>query len=176
MAAFFDQVPEAVQQHLRGIIRTSGLSATDESLEQLAQGWVEKMELFTAQTLDRDMEEVDVLPQDDARGALVLTYSGSLITLGPLDGQSRSAEYTSIGLRRDVPDKASKEDSRLEQDVTMDEPVVFTSGPIQRSSAVYKIAVPRGDLSPEEQSLLLGDATQILTEGFVEVNKTIILE
>jgi hypothetical protein len=176
MGEFLDQVPEAVRDHLRGIARTSGLPAGEESLENLAKGWIDKMDFFQNYIDEFAMEETEEFERDSPRGGLLLTYSGSIITLGPLTGEARSAEYTSIGLRSDVPDSASKEDSRLEADVELDAPAVFLTGPIQKSSAIYKIAVYREEMAPEEEAERLAEATQILTDGFIEVNKTLIVE
>jgi hypothetical protein len=105
-----------------------------------------------------------------------MTYSGSLLTFGPAGEEGRSAEYVSIGMRQDVPDTAKKDESVLAEDVQVDEVVSFESGPIKQSSAVFKIAVVQEDLEPEEQDELLSEVTQVLTEGFVEVNKTTFAE
>jgi len=105
-----------------------------------------------------------------------MTYSGSLLTLGPMVEGERQAEYTSIGLRKDVPDSAGDKSASLAEDVRIDEPVVFSKGPIRKSSAVFKIAVLKEHLEPKEESERLSEATQILSEDFVEVNKTIIAE
>jgi hypothetical protein len=53
---------------------------------------------------------------------------------------------------------------------------VFTKGPIQKSSPIFKVAVPPEELEPEEQLELLTDVTQVITEDFVEVNKTIVID
>ncbi|HUZ16786.1 MAG TPA: hypothetical protein VMV68_00245, partial [Spirochaetia bacterium] len=89
---------------------------------------------------------------------------------------ARQAEYTSIGLRRDVPGAAEDERAALAEDIRVDEPVVFSKGPIEKSSAVYKIVVVKEQLDPVEESERLSEATKILSEDFVEVNKTIIAE
>ncbi len=57
------------------------------------------------------MDEVDHLNEDEERAMLLLTYSGSLLSLGC--GKVRSMEYASIKLRGDVPDIIKSEKVEL---------------------------------------------------------------
>lgn len=50
----------------------------------------------------------------------------------------------------------------------------FSVGPITKSSPVYKIAVVKEEMRPEKDEELLSEVTQILSEGFTEINKTIL--
>jgi hypothetical protein len=45
MGEYLDQVPGEVQDHIRQITKSSGLPDTEESVEMIAQGWLEKKEL-----------------------------------------------------------------------------------------------------------------------------------
>jgi hypothetical protein len=100
-----------------------------------------------------------------------MTYSGSLLNIGPLREGGRTAQYASIGLRHDVPEAAVQEGSDLSADVRVGAPVTFSKGPIQSSSPLFKIAVTSEDLGLDEQEEQITTATQILTREFVEVNK-----
>jgi hypothetical protein len=171
-----DQVSEKVQNHIRQLIKSSGLPDSEESVEAIAQGWLEKQASFEEQVEERNMEEVDFLASDDQKGCLLMTYSGSLLNIGPLVDEVRKAEYTSIGMRQDVPESAEEENSKLDGDIEVDNSVTFIRGPIKKSSPIFKIAVPAEDMEAEEQEELLSEVTKLLTEDFVEVNKTIILE
>ncbi|MFP4637581.1 MAG: hypothetical protein ACLFM6_03985 [Spirochaetaceae bacterium] len=173
MGTYLEQIPENIRDHIKQITRTSGLPDTEESVERMAQSWLEKKQAFEDKLEELNMEEVDEFGVDEERGALVLTYSGSIINLGPIVDGVRRAEYVSIGIRGDVPETASNAESVLEDDVNLDDVVSFKSGPIQKSSAVFKIAVNRDVMEPEEEEEKLTDATQVLTEEFVEINKTI---
>ena len=105
-----------------------------------------------------------------------MTYSGSLITVGPIGDNGRKVEYTSVGLRTDVPESAEAEGSVISTDVSIGDSVEFLVGPIKKSSPVYKIAVVKEEMPLEEEEELLSDVTQILMDEFVEVNKTLIIE
>jgi hypothetical protein len=176
MGEYFDQIPEVIQPHIEQIAKTSGLPEGDESVEKISQGWLEKKDSFEQQIEKQSMEELESFAKDEERGALAMTYSGSLITIGPLQDDKRRVEYASIGLRQDVPDNAVDDSSSLAEDLSIDSEAVFEQGPIQKSSPIFKIAVYTEELDPDLEEEKLLEATQILTEEFVEVNKTIIVE
>jgi len=170
----FKSLSDVIQNHIKQIAKTSGLPIGEETYEALATAWVEKKQCFEDGISENNLEEVDFFSKDNEKGAIVLTYSGSLITIGPLVDGTRRAEYTSIGLRTDVPGTALEEDSTLSSDIEQDAIVVFEKGPIQQSSPIFKIAISEEELEPDEEEALLTQVTLDITEEFVEVNKTII--
>lgn len=174
MAGYLSQIPEHIREHIEGITATSGLPEGEESINRIAEAWLEKRDAFDARTRELDMEGWDEYAIEEEQGALVMTYSGSLLTLGPMVDGHRNAEYRSIGLREDVPATAGSENAVLSEDVRIDSPVVFKAGPIEKTSPVYKIAVLKQQLEPEEEQRQLDEATQVLSREFVEVNKTIV--
>lgn len=174
MGQFFDQIPEQLRRHVKEITRTSGLPDVEESLEKISEAWLEKRKVFEEKTRNMKLEEVQSLGAEEERGALALTYSGSLVTIGPLVEGARKVAYVSIGLRSDVPETAEKEGSVLKKDVAIDSPVEFKVGPVKNTSPILKIAVPAEGLSIEEQEEKITEATQVIQEEFVEVNRTII--
>lgn len=174
MGEFYNQIPTEVQSHLKDIIQTSGLTNSDESLEIMAEAWVEKKKAFEREIESIGMEEIDYLEKDDNRGALIMTYSGSLVNIGPITDGKRKAQYSSIGLRHDVPDLAENDESMLRSDVSLDEVIEFERGPVRSTSAAYKIAVCKDILDAGEQEETIGSATLILTKEFTDINKTLI--
>ena len=161
MGQYFDQIPVELQGHVREITRTSGLGDNEESLEKISEAWLEKQTVFGEKTGSLSLEEVESLGREEARGALALTYSGSLLTIGPLVDGSRKVSYVSIGLRSDVPQAAEKEGSILRLDVRVGQSVEFETGPVKSTSPVLKIAAPTGNLSVEEQE----EKTAVTGEG-----------
>jgi hypothetical protein len=176
MGENFDRIPEKLHAHLREITRTSGLPEGEESLEKMAKGWLEKEEAFNEKVQELNMEEVDTLQVDDERGAVAMTYSGSLVMVGPLVEGVRKAQYVSIGLRGDVPDVVDRDDSVLGKDVMLDQTIDFQIGPVRNTSKVHKIALLTEDLSPEEQEEKMTEATEVISQKFLEVNRTIVEE
>jgi hypothetical protein len=175
MGEYFERLKGPIQQHLKQLVKTAGLENTEENIEMLAQAWIEKESCFQQKLDENNMEVVELLEKSSEKGALVLTYSGSLLNIGPVIDGSRKVEYASIGLRKDVPENASDDESELDSDVKAGGAVSFVKGPIKKSSPIYKVAVVREEMAPEEEEELLDDVTQVLCEDFVEVNKTIIL-
>ncbi|HOT61427.1 MAG TPA: hypothetical protein PLU93_01035 [Treponemataceae bacterium] len=170
----FNTLSPVIQNHVKQIAKTSGMPVNDETYESLAVAWMEKKQCFEDSIADHNFEDVSFFSRDEARGALALTYSGSLINIGPLVDGVRRVEYTSVGLRTDVPASAVDEASELSSDVETDAVVSFKKGPIQQSSPIFKIAISAEKLDAEEEVELLTQVVQEVTEDFVEVNKTII--
>jgi hypothetical protein len=175
MSNNFSQLPSDVQKHVSEITRSSGLPDTDESKELMAEAWLAKKEAFEREIESLEMEEVDLFESDDDRGALVMTYSGSLLNVGPSNETGRSVEYTSIGLRSDVPDSLEIDAAELKSDVTIGNEASFKDGPLSRTSKILKIAVFNEEMNPEEEQEALDAATMVLTQEFAEINKTVVV-
>ncbi|MFP4430871.1 MAG: hypothetical protein ACLFPV_06445 [Spirochaetaceae bacterium] len=176
MGNYLERIPTDIQDHIRNITKSSSLPDNEESVETIAEAWLEKKRIFEEEIQKRGMEEIDDFGMEEDRGALMLTYSGSLLTLGPLVDGSRNVEYLSIGLRGDVPESAHHEHAKLSDDVAVDEVAAFSPGPVKQTSAIYKIAVASDELETEEEEELLAGVTEVLSEEFAQVNKTVILE
>ena len=169
MSDYFAKVPEEVQNHLKQLAGSINLPEGEDALEVLSRGWLEKEEYFNSEVSERNLEESDVFAVDEAKGGLVMTQSGSLLTIGPLGEDGRKVEYASIGLRTDVPEKAEKNGSELKKDIVPGESAEFLIGPILKSSPVHKIVLI------QDENLLM-NVTQVLADDFIEVNKTLIFE
>lgn len=165
-----------IRQHLTQLVKTAGLSDSEDSIEILEKAWQEKFDSFEQQVEEKNMELTEEFDAEDERGALLMTYSGSLITLGPMDEDGRRVEYHSIGIRKDVPETAENDGTNLTGDVEIDSGVMFTNGPIKKSSPIFKIAVIVEEMDDEDQEELLAEVTRVLTDEFLEVNRTIIQE
>ena len=176
MGTNFESLVPEVQTHIKNLVKTAKLDDNDESLELLSGGWLDKQQSFYEQTKKREMEEVDEFNIDDPRGALLMTYSGSLINIGPEQNDFRDVEYFSIGLRNDVPESAAEEESVLGSSISKGASVMFEKGPILKSSPVYSIAVVREEMEPEAEAGLLDEVTMLIAEDFAEINKTTIQE
>jgi len=169
-------LPPQIDRHLNEIYKSSGLPDDEESLKAFRLVWLEKRDLFDSQIRALKMEEADSLARGDERGSLMLTYSGSLISFGPRVETDRWFEYASIKLRGDVPPIVTADAIALREDARVDHSLVFDTGPIKNTSAVFKIAVcPRG-LPVSEQEKRIREATIFLTNGFVKINRSLSLE
>ncbi|HOZ71512.1 MAG TPA: hypothetical protein PK179_03260 [Spirochaetales bacterium] len=171
----FDGLGTVIQGHIRQIVKTSGLRDGQESLEKLAEAWTMKREAFEAATREHGLEEVSFFGAEEERGALALTYSGSIVTIWPLDAGKRRCEYASVGLRADVPQSATEPESTLSADVETDGPIAFSRGPVKSTSPVFKIAVAAERLPLDEETTLLTQVAGDVAEDFARVNRTVVL-
>ncbi|MBN1500352.1 MAG: hypothetical protein JW982_09355 [Spirochaetes bacterium] len=176
MGTFLDTIPAEVQVQIKDITKTSGLEYNDESIEMMAQAWVEKKNIFEEKISEFGMSETDFLDKDDERGALLMTNSGSLLNIGPMIDGKREVEYTSIGIRKDVPASASNVNSVLASDIEVNQALDFEVGPVSSTSNIFKIAVVDDAESIEDEQETLKSATMIITDEFMDVNKTIIVK
>jgi nucleoid DNA-binding protein len=172
MSDYSARLTGKIRAHLEGIVRSSGLPGTDASLETMARLWFGKKAMFEAQARLLRMDEVECLPKEDPRGALLLTYSGSLLGLSPRVVDSRSLEYASIETRTDVPRLLVAERTDLAADLRADREAAFSGGPVKSTSAVLAIAVCAADVSLEEQDKRIREAMIFLTNGFMKLNRT----
>ena len=171
MGEIFDSLEPAIQDHLKIIRETSGLPGSDTSLELLAEGWKEKEKAFDEQAVTMGMERCQEC-EDTGRGFLALTYSGSLVAVGPSDGGKRRAVYVSIDRRRDVPSRAESDNASVDGLVSCGREIVFRNGPVKKSSAIYRLALLPSALALIDQNKRLDEATMALTREFQAVDGT----
>ncbi|MBN1518520.1 MAG: HU family DNA-binding protein [Spirochaetales bacterium] len=174
-ASAYELLPQAIRLQLDALLADAGKAGDQAARDNLASIWSEKFKLFTAQISALGMREIDQLGPEDPRGAILLTYSGSLISLGPRRGKDRWLEYASIKLRADVPELVRGDKINLSAPALRDQAAVFEGSPLKRSSALYRIAVCPEGISPDEQERRVREATVYLTNGFIKLNKTLSL-
>jgi len=175
MTGEMENLPAPVRAHLEKILSSSGLPENEESYRRLAEAWAEKERMFAAQIHSLGMEEILELVSDDQRPVLILTYSGSLLSLGPAaSGGKRRLEYASIELRSDVPSLLVEPAAVQAGNLKVGRAAEFTGGRMQRSSSLHKIAVCPPSVNLEEQEKRIREATIYLTNGFVKINRTVL--
>ncbi len=171
MGGNFESLDPAIKEHLRLIRESSGLPEGSVSLELLSEGWHDKEKAFDDQVRSMGMTNAENC-NDSARGFLALTYSGSLVAVGPEDNGRRRAVYVSIDRRRDVPSRAESDDAVLGASVSCGQEIVFDRGPVKKSSAVYRLALLPAALASIDQNERLEEATMALTKEFQAVDET----
>jgi len=164
-------IPENIRKHLQYVSRSFGLSQDNETVEKLAASWVEKLEAFETRMIELGMDEIGSFEKDDERGALALTYSGSLVSIGPLVDGGRKIEYTSIGLRKDVPESVQEENCSLKNDMEVEASIELEGASIKKTSQVYKIVACPFSLNAEEQEDLIDEAKTMIIDTFVDMNQ-----
>ena len=169
-------LPESISRHLREVAESFGLDSGEDTIARLGASWMEKNDVFETSMIDMGMDEIPVFDREDERGALALTYSGSLVSIGPLVDGKRKIDYTSIGFRNDVPPSVSRDDCVLAEDAAIDNVMVFERGPIKKTSPLYRIVACPASLSADEQEELIDDATTVIIDTFVGMNRELLGE
>ncbi|HDQ13231.1 MAG TPA: hypothetical protein ENN41_00245 [Sediminispirochaeta sp.] len=164
-------VPENIQKHLQFVAASFGLGQDVESIRRLAESWEEKLEAFENRMIELGMDEIDSFEANDERAALALTYSGSLLSIGPLVDGSRRIDYTSIGLRKDVPESIAEEACTLKYDMEVENQIEFEGGSIKKTSPIYKIVAAPESLNADEQEELIDEAKTSIIDTFVDLNQ-----
>ena len=182
-----DNLPEEIREHLRQLVQrgelksagqagvsNTGLESEEASFERLAAAWIEKEQLFSGQTAALDMQPLpqgDQIEPDDERGMLLLTNSGSLLSLWPATDGRREMEYASIPMRSDVPEILRGRSVAIDGPILRGSPARVHDGPLKKTSPIHKVAVFPAELSKDEQAKRTREATIFLTNGFTRINK-----
>lgn len=174
MGDILNQLPAQIQVHIKHITGQSGLPDTDESYEKIAKGWLDKKEAFEKEVQAQGLVETETLGKDDTKGGVALTFSGSLVLVGPLKEKGRKSGYNSIGMRKNVPESIIQDDAQLAADISVEQPIEFVDGPVKKTSAIYKLAVCPETLALEEQEEKISDATIIITKEFIDINNALV--
>ncbi len=164
-------IPENILKHLHYVAKSFGLGQDEETIQMLADSWEEKLEAFESKMIELGMDEVGSFETDDERGALALTYSGSLLSISPLNEGVRKIDYTSIGLRKDVPESLTNENCTLKGDMEVEKSIEIEGGSIKRTSQIFKIVAAPLSLNPDEQEELIDEAKTMIIDTFVDMNK-----
>lgn len=171
----FQKLPAEVQKHLSSLTGISGLNESASVQDLLADSWLQKEKIFMDQVHANGMRIEHTILQDEKRAFLILTYSGSILGVGPEErGKKHKVLYASIGIRKDVPEKLIEENLKIKNEINIDREAEFSGGSLKKSSPVYKIAVMPDQLDPGHQAKQIEDATRIMTQEFVSINNTII--
>jgi len=176
MNTVIQTVPDLVAEHLREAATRFGLDQSESTYQSLEKGWTEKMLIFEQEMDDLGMEESTEFDPLDERAALFLTYSGSLLSLSPMINGEREIRYTSIGLRKDVPDSLEIDHANIAESALIGKSISFKEGPIKQTSPLFKIVVPPVSMGKEDQTCLIEDAVTVITEKFADMNQDLLDE
>ena len=168
----FNELPKQIKRHMNLLIESSNLPDTEDFRNLLAETWDKKCLLFEQQIKILKMECTNFVKENDPRGAIVLTYSGSIVGIGPKE-DFREVEYTSIHLRSDVPKTITIYAAELEGDIKKDKPIIFSKGKLKKTSPAYKIAICEKTVPLEHQKERIREGMIFLTNGFMKINRSI---
>ncbi|MDC7225707.1 MAG: HU family DNA-binding protein [Spirochaetales bacterium] len=178
----FEDLPEAIGRHLQGLAAEQEKLEDQDYLASLADVWRQKEALFREQAKSVKLEIVDSVSNKDGRGMMILSYSGSILCVGPVFmtstniNFSRWTEYSSIKLRTEVPDIIMEKAATLEAPVEVDKSVLLGNSRVKATSPAYLIAVCPEDLNEDEQDKRIRESAVFITAGFMKYNQTLQLD
>ena len=62
-------IPENIQKHLQYMVSAFGLNQDEETLDNLAESWSEKLEAFDSEMIEMGMDELETFVDDGAKEA-----------------------------------------------------------------------------------------------------------
>lgn len=169
-------LPEAVRRHLAALADETSIQPREDALARLAHNWRAKQRLYEEQCDALALIPVERLADDDPRGFLALTRSGSLVSVGPLVDGARSLEYASISIRADVPPLVQSDAAAVDGEVATGHPIRLNNCPIEATSDLFTIRTFGEGVAPEEQTKRLREAMIFLTNGFVRENTSLVVD
>lgn len=178
----FNDLPEAISRHLLGLAAEQKMQDNDEYLSNLVNVWKQKEALFRDQARSVRLELVDSVSNKDGRGMMILSYSGSILCVGPVFmtstniNFSRWTEYSSIKLRTEVPDIIMEKAATLDAPLSVGQSVKLGNSKVQATSPAYLIAVCPDDLNEDEQDKRIRESAVFITAGFMKYNQTLQLD
>lgn len=126
-------IPEVILNHY----------ITNPNLNQsFTKKWLERYQTFMKIVKSNEMELVDHYPTWEKGMVLLLTYSGSILLIGPKLDDKRWIEYTCIKSRDDVPGHISEEGIDLLNDIEVGKITYFDAEIIKNTSPIFHIAIP----------------------------------
>lgn len=167
----FDSMPLEVVYHLKKLIASTGLPDNSKSFNRFMESWLAKRGQFDKIVDKGNYKKEKNFKIDNKSSCIAMTISGSLVTLGPLENNSRTATYTSIGVRTDVPMVKIKEKSVLAANIELHKPIVFKKGPVKSTSVILDIAVMPSEIDHERQVKELSSVNDLLLNKFLSINR-----
>ncbi len=169
----YEKLSGEIQRQLTALAADAGKQGDRDFLELMAGVWQRKESLFELHARQSGLEICDVLPAGDSRGFMALSYSGSLLAVGPDndDTAGKWLEYSAIKLRTDVPDIIADQMISLPGEVRCGHPIVFINSRISTTSPVYRLAVCPEDLEKDQQDRLIREGSIYVTTGFMKFNR-----
>jgi hypothetical protein len=171
MSKLLNKLPEKIKRQIINITKFSSLPDCEKSIITITKLWLKKEEVFLKELKKFKMIETDLIEMTDTNGAIILTYSGSILKISPEIENARRIEYTSIGLRKDVPENLVVDDVKLAYDIILDEPVEFANSKIRSTSPTYKIGVCNKTATFKDQFESLDTITNLIYKNFVDLNR-----
>ena len=141
MSDILSKMPKKLSDHLIKLAEQCGLYKNKKDFDRFINSWLTKKAIFDKTVEKNGLKIVDSVKKSFSSGIIILTYSGSFLTLAPLNNQVREITYTNLGFRNAIPSDIYDENGNLLRDVKNNEIINLKCGPIKATSPVVSIAL-----------------------------------
>ena len=127
--------------------------------------------MFNKMSEHENFKRVETIKKDNKNGCIAITYSGSIIAIGPEVDNKREINYTSIAMRTDVPESVSSGNGILAENIVCGKNIIFKEGKIKKTSPIMDLAVSLETENEKKQLESIKKADKKLRSNFIKVNK-----
>ncbi len=142
MADILTKMPPALSKHIESLMSLGGFDTEPATKKKFVRYWLRKKAFFDKIIEHQGFKLVQRIEAGFKDGIIVLTYSGSLLTLSPesADGK-RELVYNSIELRKDVAPKTEDKAAEIILPIELHKSIEARAGKIKKTSPVLAIAI-----------------------------------
>jgi hypothetical protein len=164
------KMPEALARHITLLMRDCGFDTNDEARKKFIRNWLKKKAFFDKIIEHQGFHLVDRIDPEFRDGVIILTYSGSILTLSPeTDEGTREIVYNSIEMRKDVATKTEDRASKILYPIELHKPLLTSAGTIKKTSSVLSMAIEE---VPGSEADGIGKRLRIIGE---RISRTLLL-
>lgn len=140
--AVLAKMPLALADHLRSLMKLCGFDGEPDKQKAFLSNWLKKKAFFDKIVEHQGFHCITRLESGFKQGVVILTYSGSLLTLSVEDEHgNREAIYNSIDLRKDVVQKTEDKNAQIIFPLECHKALVAKSGKIKKTSPILAMAI-----------------------------------
>jgi hypothetical protein len=140
--AVLSKMPAALAAHLRSLMKLCGFDGQPDKQRAFLSNWLKKKAFFDKIVEHQGFHGVTRLEPGFKQGVVILTYSGSILTLSVEDEHGdREATYTSIDMRKDVVQKTAEKNAQIVFPLECHTALEARSGKIKKTSPILAMAV-----------------------------------
>ena len=177
MNSLMEKLPKNLSSYLNGLMTEEGFTTKDKK-DRFVKNWIKKRALFDKIVEHNGFIIVDSLGVDCRAGIMLITYSGSLLTIsGEKQDKTRDVVYESIKLRRDNFPKTEEQAITIDFPIQLNKPVNLNGGKVVSTSPVFSLAVEKKQegtpVDVQKRFEILRDK---ISKALMQVNNTIFSE
>jgi hypothetical protein len=164
------KMPPALAHHLKGLMKTCGFDSDPGTRKKFMENWLKKKAFFDKIVEHQGFHVVPGVERGFLEGVIILTYSGSLLTLSPAnDDGTREIVYNSIDMRKDVTEKTMEPGAQVVFPLELHRSLEATAGKIKKTSPILAMAV---EDNPEAEAESAGKKLRLIGE---RISRSLIL-